>query len=40
VPLEEAKPKIDEFLSSQNRQTQTQAFVSTLKAKAKIEILI
>jgi len=40
VPLEEAKPKIDEFLSGQNRQTQTQAFVSTLKAKAKIEILI
>ena len=40
VPLEEAKPKIDEFLSSQNRQTQTQAFVSTLKAKAKIEILM
>lgn len=40
VPLEEAKPKIDQFLSGQNRQTQTQAFVSTLKAKAKIEILM
>ena len=40
VPLEEAKPKIDQYLSGQNRQTQTQAFVSTLKAKAKIEILM
>ncbi len=40
VPLEEAKPKIDQYLSAQNRQTQTQAFVSTLKAKAKIEILM
>jgi len=40
VPLEEAKPNIDKFLSGQNRQTQTQAFVSTLKSKAKIEILM
>jgi peptidyl-prolyl cis-trans isomerase C len=40
VPLEEAKPKIDQYLSGQNRQTQTQAFVGTLKAKAKIEILM
>ena len=40
VPLEEAKPKIDEYLSGQNRQTQTQAFVTALKAKAKIDILM
>jgi peptidyl-prolyl cis-trans isomerase C len=40
VPLEEAKPKIEQYLSGQNRQAQTAAFVTTLKAKAKIEILI
>ena len=40
VPLEEAKPKIEQFLSGQNRQAQTAALVTTLKAKAKIEILI
>ena len=38
VPLEEAKPQIEQFLTGQNRQTQAQAFVSTLKAKAKIDI--
>jgi peptidyl-prolyl cis-trans isomerase C len=38
VPLEEAKPQIEQFLTGQNRQTQAQAFVSALKAKAKIDI--
>ena len=38
VPLEEAKPQIEQFLTSQNRQTQAQAFVTSLKAKAKIDI--
>lgn len=38
VPLEEAKPQIEQFLTGQNRQTQAQSFVSTLKAKAKIDI--
>jgi peptidyl-prolyl cis-trans isomerase C len=40
VPLEEAKGQIEQYLTQQNRQTETQAFVDTLKAKAKIEILI
>jgi peptidyl-prolyl cis-trans isomerase C len=40
VPLDEAKEKIEQYLQQQSRQTETQAFVNTLKAKAKIEILI
>jgi peptidyl-prolyl cis-trans isomerase C len=40
VPLEEAKTQIEQYLSQQNRQAQTQLFVDALKAKAKIEILI
>ena len=40
VPLAEAKPQIEQYLGQQNKQEQTEAFVSTLKAKAKIEILI
>ena len=40
VPLEEAKEKIEQYLTDQNRQAQTEAFVNTLKAKAKIEILM
>ena len=40
IPIDEAKPQIEQYLGQQNRQEQTEAFVSTLKAKAKIEILI
>ena len=40
VPLDEAKGQIEQYLSQQSRQAETQAFVNTLKAKAKIEILI
>ena len=40
VPLEEAKPQIEQYLDQQNRQEQTEAFVNALKAKAKIEILM
>ena len=40
VPLEEAKPQIEQLLMGQNRQTQAQAFVNALKAKAKIDILM
>jgi peptidyl-prolyl cis-trans isomerase C len=40
VPLDEAKEKIEQYLQQQSRQTETQAFVNTLKSKAKIEILI
>jgi len=40
VPLEEAKPQIEQYLTEQNRHTETETFVQALKAKAKIEILI
>lgn len=40
VPLEEAKAQIEQYLTGQNRQAQTEAFVNSLKAKAKIDILM
>jgi peptidyl-prolyl cis-trans isomerase C len=40
VPLEEVKPQIEQYLGQQNRQQETQAFVTALKARAKIEILM
>jgi peptidyl-prolyl cis-trans isomerase C len=40
VPLDEVRPKIEQYLEGQGRQQQTQAFVETLKAKGKIEIFI
>jgi peptidyl-prolyl cis-trans isomerase C len=40
VPLEEAKAQIEQYLQQQSRQSETEAFVKALKAKAKIEILI
>lgn len=40
VPLEEVKPQIEQFLQNQQRQQKTDAFVSTLKAKGKVEVLI
>lgn len=40
VPLEEAKPQIEQYLTDQNRHAETQLFVNALKAKAKIEILM
>jgi peptidyl-prolyl cis-trans isomerase C len=40
VPLDEAKGQIEQYLGQQSRQSETEAFVNTLKAKAKIEILI
>ena len=40
VPLEEVRPKLDEFLLNQNKQREAQAFVDGLKAKGKVEILL
>ena len=40
VPIDEVRPKIQQYLEGQGRQQQTQAFVDTLKAKGKIEIFI
>ena len=40
VPIDEVRPKIQQYLEGQGRQQQTQTFVETLKAKGKIEIFI
>ena len=40
LPLDEIRPKLQEFLEGQNREELTQAFVDSLKAKGKVEILI
>jgi peptidyl-prolyl cis-trans isomerase C len=40
VPLEEAKPDIEEFLKRQNRESETESFVKALRAKGKVEILV
>lgn len=40
VPFDEAQPKIKEFLAGQKKQEHADAFVETLKKKAKIEVLI
>jgi len=40
IPIEEAMPQIEQYLTGQNRQTLTVAFVNTLKAKATIDILM
>jgi len=40
VPLDEVKPKIEQFLEGQNREKQTTVFVNTLRAKSKVEVFI
>ena len=40
VPLQEVKPQVQEFLTQQQMQQKTEAFVTKLKAKAKIEVLM
>ena len=40
VPLDEVKPKIEQFLEAQNREKQTTVFVNTLRAKGKVEVFI
>ena len=40
VPLDEVKPQIEQFLQNQQRQQKTEAFINSLKAKSKVEILI
>ncbi len=39
VPLDDVRPQLTQYLEGQNRQVQTQAFVESLKAKGKVEIL-
>jgi peptidyl-prolyl cis-trans isomerase C len=40
VPLEEVRPRVEQYLENQNRETETDAFVKSLRAKGKVEILI
>ena len=40
VPLDEVRPKVEQFLQHQNRESQTEAFVKALRAKGKVEILV
>ena len=40
MPLEEVRPKLEQYLERMNREQQTDAFVNGLKTKGKIEILI
>ena len=40
VPLDEVRPKLEQYLERMNREQQTDAFVNGLKARGKIEILI
>ena len=40
VPLEEVRPKLEQYLQGLNRETQTAAFVKSLRAKGKVEILV
>jgi peptidyl-prolyl cis-trans isomerase C len=40
VPLAEVRPQVEQFLSRRNLQEQTAAFVLSLRAKGKIEVLI
>ena len=40
VPLDEAKPRIEQYLETQNREKQTSSFVNGLRAKGKIEVFI
>jgi peptidyl-prolyl cis-trans isomerase C len=40
VPLDEAKPKIEQYLEGQNREKQTNLFVNGLRTKSKVEVFI
>lgn len=40
VPLDEVKPKIEQFLQARNREQQTTAFVNGLRTKGKVEVFI
>jgi peptidyl-prolyl cis-trans isomerase C len=40
IPLEEVRKQVEQFLQGQNKERETQAFIDSLKAKGKVEILI
>jgi peptidyl-prolyl cis-trans isomerase C len=40
MPIDEVKPQIEQFLQNQQRQQKTQEFITSLKSKGKVEVLI
>jgi peptidyl-prolyl cis-trans isomerase C len=40
IPLAEVRPQVEQFLENRNREEQTEAFVTSLRTKGKVEILI
>jgi peptidyl-prolyl cis-trans isomerase C len=40
IPLTEVRPQVEQFLENRNREEQTEAFVTSLRTKGKVEILI
>jgi peptidyl-prolyl cis-trans isomerase C len=40
VPLDVVRPQLAQFLETQNRQREAAAFVTALRAKAKVDILV
>lgn len=40
IPLDEVRPQVEQFLENRNREEQTEAFVTSLRSKGKVEILI
>jgi peptidyl-prolyl cis-trans isomerase C len=40
IPLDEVRPRVEQFLENRNREEQTEAFVQSLRSKGKVEILI
>jgi len=40
LPLEEVRPKVEQYLQNQNKESETDAFVKSLRAKGKVEIKI
>jgi peptidyl-prolyl cis-trans isomerase C len=40
IPLEEVRPKVEQGLQNQNKESETDAFVKSLRAKGKVQILI
>jgi peptidyl-prolyl cis-trans isomerase C len=40
VPLEQVKPRVQEFLTNRKKQEKVDALIKDAKAKAKIEVLV
>jgi peptidyl-prolyl cis-trans isomerase C len=40
VPLDEVRPQLEQYLQNQNKESETEAFVKSLRARGKVEILV